>query len=434
MEERGNLDLDRSTADAWKDFQRRLGDHIADMADDDIVLIEVEAEATEGDDGCAPYVQFCAWHDGVVRGEASSNRYLAANARLDEAGVGALVAMGWQPPTRGQGDPPGSGSANFHVDAGRREADRLAAMAVAAFRDVWGVPHPAFLTGDLDHEATGSGASSGAPAAGASCSVPGDGGAVGVMPESPDHLRRLVDQALVPVLGEVPRHDDEGDISIRCGSTVVFVRVHEEAPLVELFAVLVYGVPDVARADAQIARLNRDRPLYRFVRRGDQVWAQVFLPAIPFVADQLRSTLTVVSQQMDDLDDDLVAVLGGRRACEPKAGPRPSRSRRCADETTTQTTHELAIMIELDALDEGSVTPDVAARICRHDSALVLRFIRESSEQEIAWRQACEQADAAGDEDEADVCQQERSAWGGTVQTLRRALRLIVHQQLRQAS
>jgi hypothetical protein len=51
--------LDESTADAWRGFQARLADHIHDMQDDDLLLIEVE-EPTDVD---SP--------DGVLAGRVS---------------------------------------------------------------------------------------------------------------------------------------------------------------------------------------------------------------------------------------------------------------------------------------------------------------------------------------------------------------------------
>ena len=66
MSEFAGFDLDRATARAWSRFQARLADRVADMEDGDIVLVEAEA-AREDVEGSAPYVQFCAWGETLVR-------------------------------------------------------------------------------------------------------------------------------------------------------------------------------------------------------------------------------------------------------------------------------------------------------------------------------------------------------------------------------
>jgi hypothetical protein len=52
-----------------------------------------------------------------------------------------LLRVGWLPPDH---ESP-NGTRNFSCDVDRSGTDRLAAMAVSAFRDVWSVPHPTFL-------------------------------------------------------------------------------------------------------------------------------------------------------------------------------------------------------------------------------------------------------------------------------------------------
>src|SRR3954454_2742151 len=84
------FDLERSTAEAWRRFQARLGDHLAEMEQDDLLLVEAESTVDEADAGAAPYVQVCAWGDHMLRGEVVSNTYLAITCRLGSEAVEAL--------------------------------------------------------------------------------------------------------------------------------------------------------------------------------------------------------------------------------------------------------------------------------------------------------------------------------------------------------
>lgn len=430
MAEYEAFNLDRGTARAWRTFQTGLGDHLADMQDGDVLLIETAKTVSDHADRVAPYVQFLAWGGDQVRGEVPSNEYLSDEVALDEAAMVALAQIGWSAPTHGRGDESDDGSANFFIDIERRRADRLAAMTVAALRDVCGVVHPAFVAASNrngeDDEALG--VALGIPAA------PSDGGelldeALATMPTGAEHLQALVDAALVPVLGHAPRHDDDGDIPVSIGTSLVFVRVHRQAPVLQLFCVLADDVADSERAAFEVSKLNRACRLLKFLQIEDQVIACVQLPALPFVPAHLRDMLTLIAKVADDIDDDLVGRVGGRRAFqpEPETGPElASAEVTRADTDDDELAPELMTILQLDALEEGSVDADLAASICGDDRDLLLRLIQEASEQDMAWRRSRDAAMLEGDEEEAAACEHEGTAWEETVNTLRGALRLIV--------
>src|SRR4051794_23662943 len=119
MENSSGFDLERSTTAAWRRFQALLGDHLAEMGEDDLLLVEAESTVDESDAGAAPYVQVCAWGDHMLRGEVVSNNYLAEACRLDSAAEEALVVLGFSRPSTAD-----SGSSNFFVDLSQGEADR----------------------------------------------------------------------------------------------------------------------------------------------------------------------------------------------------------------------------------------------------------------------------------------------------------------------
>src|SRR4051812_27735465 len=101
VSELADFDLDRSTSREWRRFQARLADHLADMVEDDLLILETESVLRDGEDvpGASPYVQFCAWGEDMMRCEAVSNHYLAPRHRLAQAAEEALVALGFASPT-----------------------------------------------------------------------------------------------------------------------------------------------------------------------------------------------------------------------------------------------------------------------------------------------------------------------------------------------
>src|SRR3954447_9024034 len=441
MGEFAGFDLDRSTERAWSRFQARLADHVAEMDDDEVLVISADSAVDPEAEGAAPYVQFCAWGGTLVRSEVSSNAFLAEEVRLDEAGVAALEDLGWLDPAVGDEDAGDEASANFHLDTERAEADRLAVMACRALRDIFGVPHPAFLSaGTLEEDAD---PELGIPAV---VSVPEEASVEppAVFPRDRDHLRGLVDRALTPFFGNEPRHDEDDDIPVVSGSALVFVRVMEQMPTVELFCCLVHDVTDADRAAFEVAVLNRDETFLKFLLVDDAVMAYLYLPAYPFAPEQLRTMLSVMSRSVDKLDDDLATRVGGRKTFESAAeeddwsaasgtpeADEPDGTRETDAEAETDAVHPaMMTLLQLDADAPGSVTPELAASVCAMDRGLVLELITWNSRQEIAWRQARDAALLDGDSDEAEVCDEETIQAEQWVNLLRRALRLIVEQQL----
>jgi hypothetical protein len=409
------------------------------MDDDEILVIDADVSVDDDGPGCAPYVQYCAWGDEAVRAEVSSNVYLAGDVMLDHAGEAALARLGWRAPTHAGDEDAGSGSANFHLDAGRREGDRVAAMAVAALRDVFGVPHPAFLDWPQTEEEPQSAAT-----------PDGSDEPLAVMPESADHLRELVVSALTPPGGPAVEVDEDGDIPLPMGSALLFVRAVDSAPVVEMFAFVVRGIRHTDRAAFEVAVLNRDTRMIKFVLLDDAVLATLQLPASPFTPRNLRAMVLSMAEVIDRVDDDLVARVGGRRGLEPEpadetddamgderevsenpadAEDQPGHAQPQDDPEQPCLHPALQTLLHLDAHGTGEVAPELAASVCEFDRDLVLTLLREASEQEITWRKSANLALIGDDTDEAKICFHEAAGWEATVETLRAALQVIVERE-----
>jgi T3SS (YopN, CesT) and YbjN peptide-binding chaperone 1/T3SS (YopN, CesT) and YbjN peptide-binding chaperone 3/TY-Chap C-terminal domain len=431
------FDLDRSTARAWSRFQARLADHLAAMSDDDVLIVRVDAGDSGGDgdakspaDGgeasSTPFLQFSAWGDGHLRSEVSSNEYLAPRYTLDAAGEGTLQSLGWAAPTSpGSEKGAGTGSTNFVLDVDRSEADRLAVMSVKALRGVFGVAHPAFLA------AQNLGATSDKPELGIPSpvieSIVELEEPLAVIPDDVDHLRSLVDSALEPVFGHGPQHDSDGDIPVVAGSALLFIRVLDDAPAIEIFSTIVRGITDLDAAAVAVAELNNGIRMIKFVLVEDVIIAVAHVAALPFAPQQLRGVLDYMSRVADGVDDGLVASVGGRRAFgDDPVEERVDDPADSDDDEGADLPPELLTLLHLDPDGESAIEPDLAASVCNYDRDLVLKLLKISSQEEIAWRQSYDEAAMKGDRDEAAASDAEAVGWAKTVETLRQALRVIV--------
>lgn len=419
------LDLDLALEKAWLAFGSRLRATLGGLRDSQVVMLELPSPHDEDAlDGAVPYLQFTGYGGGVVRAEVSSNAFLDEHHRLDAHQEQRLTELGWSPPSYGPDDEPDAGSPNFFADSTTEDVDRLVPMSVNTIHDVFGVPHPSFLT------ATGFAAGDGVAVPDVGLGVPRPvvvgqvqaDEALAVMPSGPDHLRALVDHALTPVFGHAPVRDADGDIPVRSGSAMVFVRVLPDGPVIELFSPLLLDVEGSALVLERITRLNRRMRFVSFFWDGGTVYARTQLFCQPFVSEHLRHALMVISEVADRLDDEMRPELGGRAFFgEQDAGGVDAPT---ADDEPDLPA-ELLTILHLD-VDGQSMTPELTARICHHDRDLVLRFIRIAEDQTLAWRSSAEEARRSGESDQADGYDVEVRAWDSTAALLRDALRLIV--------
>lgn len=110
------------------------------------------------------------------------------------------------------------------MDVDSTYSDLAADMLTTAMRDVFGVVHPVFLIDRFDEECE----STGTDAIQVTHELP-----IAIVPDNPTHLHELIDIALGSDWGfSAPERDEDGDIPYFCDSTVVFVRVVSDAPVI----------------------------------------------------------------------------------------------------------------------------------------------------------------------------------------------------------
>ncbi len=293
MADMDDFDLDRSTAQAWTDFQARLAEVVSVM--DETADLTIGVESAHDDPG--PFIRFSLRGRDLVRCEAAGNATLGVAYRLPEEQVAALVALGWHAPSE-TGPQPGP---NFWVEDDQEHSDHLSALAVAALRDVYGVQHPVFLAPDqLAEVLRGPTPNS-------------TGGPVDPMAR-PDalHLDAQVDRELSRMFGHPPMRDADGDVAIRVGSTMLFLRTSPDGQEVTVFAAVVHDVEGRSRAAEVLNDLNVEARWVKFQLVRDRVFVTFSVLARPFVPEHLHHAVRLLSEVADGIDDDLAAKLKGR--------------------------------------------------------------------------------------------------------------------------
>ena len=157
---------------------------------------------------------------------------------------------------------------------------------------------------------------------------------------------------------------------------LVWVRVLEDLPVVQLFSAVVWDINDLERAAFEVAVLNRDVPFLKFVLLEDTVMAYLYVPGLPFAPLHLRAMLDLMCRTVGRIDADLAVRVGGRTASESAGADEDG------DETDPSEHPAMRTLLELDAEAPGSVDPELAAAICEQDRALVIELIGWTSEQE----------------------------------------------------
>ena len=232
-----------------------------------------------------------------------------------------MVALGWSPP----GVVTGSAE-HFGLLVPATDATRLAATISRTLRDVYGAPHPAFLVylvrdradepipvgplgsarADLPHDLDGE--LDEALAAAVRLAEP-DAGDVDELAEA---VRTVVSTMMKSKADQV-HVDSDGDINIRAGSAMVFVRVRDNPPLVDVFSPVLTQVEPTERLYVKLSELTNRMPIGRLYCTDDTVWASIPVFGRNFQAAHLMLAVQVMTGLADELDDRLHGEFGGKR-------------------------------------------------------------------------------------------------------------------------
>ncbi|NLE82101.1 MAG: hypothetical protein GX610_21490 [Rhodococcus sp.] len=415
--ESDTFDLDTSVNHAWADFQLRLADHIAMMQQDDLLILEAGFGAVDAQRSM-PYVQYLVSEGNMVRCEVPSNDLLHPDRALSDSDQTYLTELGWARPTHGLEVDDHTGSSSFFVDKSQSWSDQLAAMTVAAFRDVWGVTHPAFLE---SVESGNDDVPSFEAVEPADSLVPPMSPITPVVPHDSAHLKALVSRALVSLLGVAPQQDPDGDIPVRVGNTIMFVGQLADTLDIQLFAPLVNNISDRTRACELVADLNRKWLRIKFVLVDDRLSGFVELPGNPFVPQHLTDLCGTFTQFLKTIDQSFAAKFGGELFFD-----RSASSSTDVDLTAEEIPAELKTLLHLDPRGDGTLDTAVVAEVCGHDRSRILQLLNLAH----LWQSQLQQSSKLAAEDEdlsmRDAFEAQAASWRSMMDLLRGALRTVV--------
>lgn len=299
------FDIDRSIATAWENFAERLGEVVSVIDDGGSLMIG----AISSSDDPAPFIRFTHVEGDPDRimVEAASNASLGDEFQLSGAQLDEMEAAGWEPP---HADGP-SPSPNFSKVCPQEDSESVAIMATSTLWNVFGVQHPVFLAPDQLAEILTPEPVAEQTHGQAEQTFDADD-LHAVMPRDRAHLDDLVTEELTQMFGHAPLRDADGDVTIRVGSSMVFVRTTPAHDEIVLFSAMVHDVEGRSRAVEVLNDLNVEAQYGRFALFRDRVFVTLSLLAHPFVPAHLHQGVRIISRLADDMDDLLAVKLRGR--------------------------------------------------------------------------------------------------------------------------
>jgi hypothetical protein len=322
LDESTTADLRAKVTEAWRDFAGALAAMVPTLPAG--AHVELTLDPTASGTGSAVYsVTLRIGADGEIEALAVGNAGLPEGFRMDRSAVADLVALGWSPP----GVLPGSGD-SFGLRATVSAAGRLATTVSRTLRDVYGAPHPAFLV-YLVHDGADEplateplGTARHEPSVDAELDLDDladDGTLAAALASAADEVVPLDERvrAVVAAMSKTTvdqlQVDADGDVGIRAGSAMVFVRVRDNPPLVDVFSPILTEVEPTEQLYVKLSDLTNRMPIGRLYCAADTVWASIPVFGRNFQATHLMLAVQVMTGLADELDDRLHGEFGGKR-------------------------------------------------------------------------------------------------------------------------
>lgn len=307
----GTADLREKVVQAWREFAKSVADALTQLPAG--ASLDLTLDPTASGIGAAQYaVTITVGEDGRLGSRAVGNASLPPDFQLNRAAIADMVALGWSPP----GVEPDSGD-QFGLTASLEQAPRVATVVTRTLRDIYGAPHPAFLVYfayDASSEEPLEVAPLGTARAAAAL------GSAGPPPSPPDDdgatLRDQVHVVVAAMQQTTPDKlvaDADGDIGIRAGTAMVFVKVRDNPPLVDVFSPILTEIKPSEKLYGRLSELTNRMPVGRLYCANETVWASVPVFGRNFQPSHLVLAVQVMMGLADELDDRLHGEFGGRR-------------------------------------------------------------------------------------------------------------------------
>ncbi|GAA2844966.1 hypothetical protein Acy02nite_46140 [Actinoplanes cyaneus] len=332
LDEPTTADLRAKVTEAWREFASALAGMLSSLPSG--AQIDLTLDPTASGTGAAVYsVSIRVLPAGVLEALAVGNAALPAEYRMDRATVAEMVALGWSPP----GVLAGSRDA-FGLRSEQSKATAVAATISRTLRDIYGAPHPAFLVylvHDEEDEPIEAGPLATARLEAGLELVGADGAeltdeellAEVAGDEVPlDERVRTVIATMSKTTVDQLQVDADGDIGIRAGSAMVFVRVRDNPPLVDVFSPILTEVEPTEQLYVKLSELTNRMPIGRLYCAQDTVWASIPVFGRNFQAVHLMLAVQVMTGLADELDDRLHGEFGGKRFFGEGDKPTPPKN------------------------------------------------------------------------------------------------------------
>lgn len=309
-------DLRDKVSRAWHEFARALAETLSSLPAG--AYLELTLDPTASGTGDASYVvTVTVDEDGRLVARAVGNASLPEAFHMNRAAIADMVALGWSPP----GVEPGSGD-QFGLTTGVEEAPQLAGVLCRTMRDIYGAPHPAFLVywahdpaqQPLAVPVLGTARAASSPSAAASPAV--EESSNGADSSDAEALREQVHAVVAAMQRLTPDQlmaDADGDIGIRAGTAMVFVKVRDNPPLVDVLSPVLTGIKPTEQLYGRLSELTNRMPVGRLYCANETVWASVPVFGRNFQPSHLVLAVQVMTGLADELDDRLQGEFGGRR-------------------------------------------------------------------------------------------------------------------------
>ena len=341
LDEPTTADLRGKVTEAWREFAGALSAVLPTLAAG--AHVDITLDPTASGTGTAVYsVSIRVLPDGVIEALAVGNAGLPEGFRMNRASVADLVALGWSPP----GVLPGSGD-SFGLRTTISGAKQLATVVSRTLRDVYGAPHPAFLVylvhDDEDEpiETAPIGTARHEPSIDEELSLDDldeDGVLSEALAQAADEVIPLEERVrtVVATMSKTTvdqlQVDTDGDIGIRAGSAMVFVRVRDNPPLVDVFSPILTEVEPTEQLYVKLSELTNRMPIGRLYCAQDTVWASIPVFGRNFQATHLMLAVQVMTGLADELDDRLHGEFGGKRFFGEGDKPAPPKDAKDGDD------------------------------------------------------------------------------------------------------
>jgi hypothetical protein len=288
---------------SWEQFEGRLAAVLGRMAARSYLILSSRA-----DDEIVYYVQFAQGGRGGFRAEAESNNFLSGRWALSPAQEEQLAGLSWQCPT------PGDSDLNFMRQwPNPAPYAEIASLAVRSLREVYGIERPSEL---VYRRFAKRGPDFAEPELGIQREMPtAPKGRGQVAAPKLAELAPLVEQAVKGFLGtdEVVR-DKDGDIPIRQGSALLYVRTMDGTPpVVRVFSLVLRGVESSQPLLEALNEINGKIMFGRVLWASDRVIVSAEVSAVGISTEQIAFLCLQIGALADHLDDELSNRFGGEK-------------------------------------------------------------------------------------------------------------------------